>query len=283
MKKLLLIFTSILIGSASQNLLNAQVVVDGAYTKRTTIDRKPAPLPIVREADVVWSRTVWRIIDLREKANQHFYYPTREIQGRSNLFNLLLKGIEEKRITAFDASVADNEFNNPIFFNQVKQQFGDSVKRIKVTDLNTGDARDSVVTSDIPTQEVKQIEIKEVWYFDKQTSTLQVRILGLCPIRVYKKDPKDSTFVKKRLFWVYYPEIRPLLAKNESLNGFNGARSLSFDDLFLTRKFDGYIVKEENTYNNRSIEQYATGEYAAKESERIKNSIFNYEQDLWEY
>ncbi len=283
MKKLLLIFTSILIVTASQNLLNAQVIVDGAYTKRTTLDRKPAPLPNVRESDAVWSRTVWRIIDLREKANQHFYYPTREIQGRSNLFNVLLKGIEEKRITAFDASVADNEFETPIFYNQVKLQFGDSVKRIKVTDINTGDSRDSVVTSDIPTHEVKQLEIKEVWYFDKQTSTLQVRVLGICPIRVYKKDPKDSTFVRKRLFWVYYPEIRPLLAKNESLNGFNGARSLSFDDLFLTRKFDGYIVKEENTYNNRSIEQYATGEYAAKESERIKNSIFNYEQDLWEY
>jgi gliding motility associated protien GldN len=283
MKKLLLILTSILIVTASQYQLKAQVIVDGAYSKRTTLDRKPAPLPIVRESDAVWSRTVWRIIDLREKANQHFYYPTREIQGRSNLFNVLLKGIEEKRITAFDASVADNEFKDPIYYNQVKLQFGDSVKRIKVTDINTGDARDSVVTSDIPTQEVKQIEIKEVWYFDKQTSTLQVRILGLCPIRVYKKDPKDSTFVRKRLFWVYYPEIRPLLAKNESLNGFNGARSLSFDDLFLTRKFDGYIVKEENTYNNRSIEQYATGEYAAKESERIKNSIFNYEQDLWEY
>jgi len=283
MKKLLLILTSILIVTASQYQLKAQVIVDGAYSKRTTLDRKPAPLPVVRESDAVWSRTVWRIIDLREKANQHFYYPTREIQGRSNLFNVLLKGIEEKRITAFDASVSDNEFKDPIIYNQVKLQFGDSVKRIKVTDINTGDARDSVVTSDIPTQEVKQIEIKEVWYFDKQTSTLQVRILGLCPIRVYKKDPKDSTFVRKRLFWVYYPEIRPLLAKNESLNGFNGARSLSFDDLFLTRKFDGYIVKEENTYNNRSIEQYATGEYAAKESERIKNSIFNYEQDLWEY
>jgi gliding motility associated protien GldN len=283
MKKLLLIITSILIGTASQNLLKAQVIIDAVYAKKTTSERKPAPLPIVREADAVWSRTVWRIIDLREKANQHFYYPTRKIQERSNLFNILLKGIEEKRITAFDASSADNEFKDPIYYNQVKQQFGDSVKRIKVTDINTGDTRDSTVMADIPTHEVKQLEIKEVWYFDKQKSTLQVRILGICPIRVYKKDPKDSTYVRKRLFWVYYPEIRPLLAKNESLNGFNGARSLSFDDLFLTRKFDGYVVKEENTYNNRSIEQYATGEYAAKESERIKNSIFNYEQDLWEY
>jgi len=282
MKKILLILTSILIVAASGNLLNAQVI-DGAYTKRTTVDRKPAPLPVVRESDAVWSKTVWRMIDLREKPNQHFYYPTREIQGRSNLFNILLKGVEGKTITAFDATTADAEFDKPIYYNEVKLQFGDSIKSIKVTDIVTGDSRDSIVAADIPTQEVKLIEVKEVWYFDKQKSTMQVRILGICPIRLYKKDPKDSTYVRKRLFWVYYPEIRPLLARNESLNPFNGARSLSFDDLFLTRKFDGYIVKEENTYNNRSIEQYSAGENAFLESERIKNSIFNYEQDLWEY
>jgi gliding motility associated protien GldN len=281
MKKLLLILTSILIGAASQNLLKAQVV-ENAYTKRTTLDRKPAPLPVVREADAIWSRTVWRIIDLREKANQQFYYPTKEMQGRSNLVNILLKGIESKTITAFDAK-SDDEFKTPISYNQVKLQFGDSVKKIKITDINTGVENESTIKAEIPTYEVKQLEIKEVWYFDKQRSTLQVRILGICPIWVYKKDPKDSTYVRKQLFWVNYPEIRPLLAKNESLNGFNGARNLSFDDLFLTRRFDGYIVKEENTYDNRSIEQYATGEYAAKESDRIKNSIFNYEQDLWEY
>ena len=281
MKKLLLILTSILIGAASQNLLKAQIVTD-AYSKRTTLDRKPAPLPVVREADVTWTRTVWRIIDLREKANQQFYYPTKEMQGRSNLVNILLKGIEAKTITAFDANV-DDEFKIPLRYNQVRIQFGDSIKKIKVTDINTGAENESTIKVDIPTREVKQLEIKEVWYFDKQKSTMQVRILGICPIRVYKKDPKDSTYVRKKLFWVNYPEIRPLLAKNESLNGFNGARSLSFDDLFLTRRFDGYIVKEENTYNNRSIDQYAKGEYAAKESERIKNSIFNYEQDLWEY
>ncbi len=282
MKKLLLIIVLVLVGTVSGNLLRAQVI-DGAYYKNTTTDRKPAPLPIIRESDAFWSKTVWRIIDMREKTNQHFYYPTREIQGRNNLFNTLLKGIEDKRITAFDAQINDNEFKEPIDFNQVKQQFGDSVRTIKVTDINTGNDRDSLVSASIPTSEVKQLEIKEVWYFDKQKSTLQVRILGICPIRVYKKDPNDTIFVRKRLFWVYYPEIRPILAKKEALNEFNGARSLSYDDIFLTRRFDGYIVKEENTYNNRAIMDYASGEYAFKESERIKNSIFDYEQDLWEY
>jgi gliding motility associated protien GldN len=282
MKKIVLIFAIVLIGASSQNLLKAQVI-DGAYVKKTTVDRKPAPLSIIRESDVLWSKTVWRILDLREKSNQHLYYPVRDMRGRNNLFNTLIKGIEDKRITAFDASRTDNEFNEPITYNQVKQQFGDSVKVIKVTDINTGNDRDSIVQSELPVSDVKQIEIKEVWYFDKQKSTLQVRILGLCPIRVYKKDPKDSTFVRKRLFWVYYPEVRPLLAKRENMNALNEARSLSFDDIFLARRFDGYIVKEENIYNNRSIQEYAAGEYAFKESERIKNSIFDFEQDLWEY
>jgi gliding motility associated protien GldN len=89
--------------------------------------------------------------------------------------------------------------------------------------------------------------------------------------------------LRKKLFWVYYPEVRKILAKNEALNDKNGARNFSFDDLFLMRNFDSYIIKEENVYNNRYIQQYAADEFASKESERIKNSIFTYEQDLWEY
>lgn len=282
MKKLLLIITVTLIGCVSANLASAQII-DGAYMKRTTIDRKPAPLPLVRESDAIWSRTVWRLVDLREKSNQHFYYPTHEIQGRKNLITLLMNGVKDNTILAYDANDDQNEFKTPVSYNQVKQQFGDTTRSIKVTDLSTNIEHDSIVSTDIPLHEVKQIEIKEVWYFDKQLSTLQVRILGICPIRVYRKDANDPTISRKKLFWVYYPEVRPLLARNESLNGFNGARSLSFDDLFLTRKFDGPIVKEENTYDNRAISQYASGEYVAKESARIKNSIFNYEQDLWEY
>ena len=284
MKKLFFLLIAFYFGMTFGVNLNAQVrVVESAYVKNTTKERKPAPLPAVREADVVWSRTVWRLIDLREKSNQQFYFPTKEIQGRKNLINILLKGIEQKTITAFDAQGSDDEFKQTITYSQAKNEFGDTTKVIKVTDINTGIDHDSIAKVGLPTQEVKQLEIKEVWYFDKQKSTLQVRILGICPIRVYKKDPKDPEYVRKRLFWVNYPEIRGLLAKEESLNGFNGSRNLSFDDLFLTRRFDGYIVKEENMYNNRAIEAYATGEYAAQESERIKNSIFNYEQDLWEY
>jgi hypothetical protein len=73
------------------------------------------------------------------------------------------------------------------------------------------------------------------------------------------------------------------MAANEVFNAQNTARNLSFDDVFLKRKFNSYIVKEENIYNNREISQYLGSKDAMIESKRIENTIFDYEQNLWEY
>ncbi len=258
---------------------------NGVYDKKITIERKPALLPGVREADVTWSKIVWRMIDLREKANQHFYFPKVENQGRVNLINLLLKGIKDNVILAFDASTENNEFTTPISYDKVKEQFGATSKTVNRRNFETGKMEPVTIQQDMQTEEVQQVIIKEIWYFDKQKSSLQVRVLGICPIRLFYRDTdkEQVDLLRKKLFWVYYPDVRPLFAKNESLNSRNSAKSYSFDDLFLMRNFDGYIIKEENVYDNRDILMYASGEYAAKESERIKKAIFNYEQDLWEY
>ena len=286
---LLIFFTgasafSTLMGQGIENLVINRNA--GLFEKKSNFERKPAPLPGVREADVTWSKTVWRLIDMREKMNQPFYFPTVEIQGRYNLINLLLKGIKDNAFPAFDPPANDeNEFAVPISYDQVKAQFGAATKTIQRRNFDTGQMEDVKVQQEMNTEEVKQLIVKEIWYFDKQKSTLQVRILGICPIRLYYRDEdvNQEVTLRKKLFWVFYPEIRTLLAKNESLNARNGARNFSFDDLFLIRQFDGYIIKEENVYNNRAVLDYAADEYASKESERIKNAIFDYEQDLWEY
>lgn len=283
MKRILTVLFVATIAVANFGPVNAQVI-DGPYKKAITYDRKPAPLAAVREADVIWSKTIWRVVDLREKMNQPLYYPTRPMQGRMSLVSVLLKGVKEGQITAYDAS-ADNEFKMPMTFDQVKEAFGATTKMVKRRNFETGEMEEKIVEQEIRPHEIKGIMVKEVWYFDKQTSTLQVRILGLCPIQEYygEGDVNQENIRKKKVFWVYYPEVRNLLAKSEVLNPFNDARSISFDDLFITRKFDSYIAKESNIYNNRSIEQYASGELLRGESDRIKNQIFDYEQNLWEY
>lgn len=262
---------------------NAQII-DGAYQKTDLKNRKPTPLPYLREADVMWHKKIWRIIDLREKINQPLYYPTKEINGRSNLVNLFLEGIKNGKLTAYDAK-NDDEFKVPMTFEQVKESFGATTRTQMVRDVDTGEMKPKVVTGEIRAEEVKQFMIKEDWYFDKQTSTMNVRIIGICPIQEFFRDGdvNQESVQRRQVFWIYYPEARELMASSEVFNPQNSARNASFDEVFLKRKFNSYIVKEENVYNNRDISLYLSSKDAMLESKRIENSIFDYEQNLWEY
>lgn len=258
-------------------------IINGAYQKTDMSQKRPMPLPTVREADVFWSKQVWRIIDLREKMNLPLYYPTTEMDGRNNLINLLLRGIENGQITPYDARL-DDDFKVPMTYEQVQEAFGATESTEETIDFDTGERKRVTIQGEIRPGEIKQYMVKEEWYFDKQSSSLNVRIIGICPIREFLRENDDPTQVQRqKVFWIYYPEARSLLATNQVLNQYNQAQSMSFDDLFIKRYFNSYIVKESNVFNNRDISAYLAGKDAMLESKRIEKEIFDFEQDLWEY
>ncbi|MDD4425808.1 MAG: gliding motility protein GldN [Mariniphaga sp.] len=258
-------------------------IINGAFPTTDMSQKKPMPLPTVRESDVFWSKKIWRIVDLREKMNLPLYYPTTSVDGRKNLINLLLEGIKNQEITPYDARL-DDDFKVHMTYEQVQEAFGAEETTQETVDFDTGETKMVTIQGEIRPGEIKQYMLKEEWYFDKQSSTLNVRIIGICPIREFVRENDPTNQVQRqKVFWVYYPHVRGLLATNKAINPYNEAQSMSFDDLFIKRFFNSYIVSESNVYNNRQISSYLSGKEAMLESKRIEDQIFDFEQDLWEY
>jgi gliding motility associated protien GldN len=264
--------------------IEAQNVLDGIYPKEHVLNRKPIPYPHVREADVMWAKKVWRVIDLREKINLPLYYPITTMDGRLSLIQLLMQGIQYEGLTAYSTKYED-EFKVEMSYEQVMQEMGAVGDTMEVRQED-GTYATQVIAGELRPEEVKQFLIKEVWFFDRNYSRLDVRIIGMCPIREYAKGSGDGgqeEIVKKAAFWIYFPQARDVLARNEVFNPRNDAQRRTFDDIFMKRYFGSFIARESNVYNNRRIDQYAVGMEAMIESDRIKEEIFSFEHDLWEF
>jgi len=203
-----------------------------------------------------------------------------------SLIDVLMNAVEEGEITAFKPSIDDlNEFREPMNYEQVLEEFDAQDEVQTVTDPVTGEPIETIIPGTIRKEEVLQLLVKEMWFFDRKRSMMEVRIIGLCPIRVYYK-PEDLAKEEvqyKKLFWVKFPEARTILAQKEVYNPFNDAERRSYDEIFHKRYFDGFVVQESNVYNNRMIQQYTLGVETLLESERVEDWIYRYEHDLWEY
>jgi gliding motility associated protien GldN len=259
-----------------QLTLDTLKIVD-VYEKVHIPEKKPIPYSPIREADVMWAKDIWRIIDLREKLNQPLYFPVNPIGKRMNFFSLVMYGISEHNLHAF------KDDKNNLFSTQTMIGYKDIVAKLD-PDTAFGVVR-------LKTQLVKQLLVKEKWFFDKQHSTMKVQIVGVAPIKVYNKTLTDANgnetvspeVSREILFWIYFPEFRDIFAQHEIYNRFSDSQNISFDDLFMQRRFASYIYGESNVYENRFIVEYLAGDDILYESEKIKTSLMQMEHDLWEY
>lgn len=284
MKKLFLLFGLCAISLINVNI-NAQDLKTEVYVKEHTPNKKPVPYVPVREGDVMWSKIIYRLIDLRERMNYPLYYPLEPIGNRMNLIDVIMLGVDEYKLTAYDAMDERNEFKIPLTPASIDKLLGADTMVVDIMQPDGSVLKESTV-SDRRTDQVKQIMIKEKWYFDRNYSIMKSRIIGVCPIRVFNKivdGSETDEIVRQKCFWIYYPEFRGMFATHEIFNNNNDAQRISYDDLFWQRRFKSIIVKESNPYDNRSISNYASGLETLYESERIKNWLFNFEHDLWEY
>lgn len=267
----------ILILTIEINAQEASSVIDGIFIKENTRGRKPVAYNHESEINLMWMKRLTRVLDLREKMNHPFYYPLETSNGMSSLITVLRNGICSTELTAFDP-ISDEFLYR--YRRDEACKIGEMIDTAYIPN-EYGEIDTIIIKESFKTENVLRYRIKEDWFFDSKRSVMEARIIGICPIEeVY--DDNGEYKGEKPLYWFYMPEIRHILANQETPSRHNDVERRSYDDLFNKRFFSSYIYKESNVCG-RKIKDYKLGLEALLESRRIENEIFDYEQDLWEY
>lgn len=262
---------------------------DDAIERNLVNERTPLPYENIREDDAVYRQKIWREIDTREKMNLPFRYSANEDNGNQRFISILFKAIQDGPdnggVTVFNA--VDDRFTTPMTIAEVSKVISGGSVSVPLYDAEGNITGYKETTAEVNLDSFYKFRIKEEVIFDKESSRLFWRILGIAPLkRVITSSGIDLG--ETELFWVYYPDMRPIFAKYEVYNGKNYGARMSWEELFESRMFHGRIVK--STLNN-PYDQYLNQQTGLKqnsifqllEGENIKDQIFNYEQNLWSY
>lgn len=259
---------------------------DNAIERNLVKERIPLPYDHIREDDAVYRQRVWRIIDAREKVNLPFRYSANEDNGNQRFISILYDAIMgADSITAFSGD--DDRFTIPLTKAQVTSALtgGVGADTSDVYDMNGNVIGKQVRNKPVQVDSIYQFKIKEEWIFDKESSRMVVRILGIAPMmRAYTSSGIDLG-EDRILFWVYYPDLRASLARHEVFNGKNYGGRMSWEELFENRMFSSRVVKStiDNPFDKEFKEYIKDPLFRLLEGENVKEKIFNYEQSLWAY
>jgi gliding motility associated protien GldN len=284
---------------AQSNLLNAKTpdeIGKKTAAQMEADNDKPLQYGYVHDRDVLMGKMVWEIIDLDERINFPLYFPvdTANIgKDRRSLFDVLLKEIKAGRITEvyyddyFNTKKSLSEMGSSFTYvdttnagrDEINNYFDDYKSGRKVLEAQFIDKRE------LTSYDVSGYKIKGYWYFDKRQGEMKYRLLGLCPVSPEAREIGSDNPDVIELFWVYFPSTRDVLHEWKAFNDKNSAMPITFDHLLNSRRFSGVIYKEENVYGDRQIQEYMKDNALNQllESERVKEKIRNFEQDMWNY
>ena len=271
--------------NSKRSLRNGYAFFSESNSRKGVRDRLPLPYENLREEDALFSEFVWEEIDAREKLNRTFMYQAYDDNGDQRFFAVLLRAIEKDGVVPFSAA-EDDRFTTPMTIDEIKSMVNGELETQEVADANDPNLMIPTVrynsSKQISPDSIYTFRLKEQWIFDSKTSRMYSRIIGIAPIASKRFGNK---VIKVPLFWIYYPELRASLAKSEVYNPRNISSRITWEELFESRYFNGYVVKSSlDNYNDKLLNAlYKDPLKRLQEGEKIKQKIFDFEQDRWVY
>jgi gliding motility associated protien GldN len=265
---------------------------DGATERGMLKSRIPLEYEHLRADDALYTQRVWREIDIREKINLPFRYQANDDNGDQRFISILVKAVRDelKKGRAIAFSADDDRFTTFLDSSGFEKAIGgaEQCDTNAVYDLNdpTKIIRYVVDCPKLNPDEIVKFRIKEEWVFDREASRMFVRIIGIAPCKTQYAQDKVTERGVTPLFWVYYPDVRPVLARYEVYNPKNmGISRMTWEELFEARMFGSYVIKStlDNPMNKFIRNLINDPILRLLEGDNIKDRIFNYEQNLWQY
>ena len=313
MKKLSLVVCFLLGIVAAQAQHEVNPFFDSKGVARIqTAEFSEAPDTIIttfhRMDDIIWSRYVYRIIDMRYKQNFQLYFPTRyDDPNYRSLFKVIVDAIVDGMpIYQKNMDLIKPDFTEPMAKHMIPSMFladdptADYSDDPTHYDISTSDAmmvhydsiNDKLSFHFYPYEQFVKNQLKylilECVFFDRHTSRMHSKIMAIAPLNSDKITTRDSTAVAQSLlesmmFWIAFDDLRPYLAMQYIIPSQNETRRVTYDEFFAKKLYSSYILGEGNMYNRFIPEYCFTREDVKKEQERIARELLNFEQDLWEY
>jgi len=288
---LLVIALNVNFGWSQSNLLNAKVPQEVGMQIEENL--KPIAYVYVDDRDVLWSKTIWEIVDLNERINFPYYYPTINngllSNNRKSLYRILYDNIALGNITEIYSTSYFNESEKLTFDDLTDILVSRNLSAEGISKSNAGEqvTEDDYDTYKIETDKIVQYRIKGTWYFNKRLGELKYRLLGIAPVApdvsTLSQGPAAMKDALVPLFWIWFPDAREALANSKVFNTRNSSQPITFDHMLNSRRFNATIYKEENVYEDREVKEYIYEDALRQllESERIKSVIRDFEQDMW--
>ncbi|MBX2888951.1 MAG: gliding motility protein GldN [Ferruginibacter sp.] len=255
------------------------------YSTLDVKDRTPLPYEHLRADDAIYRQRIWREIDTREKINHPFNYAADEDNGNQRFISILMQAIQDSAVTVFSSN--DDRFTTPLTKAEVAKQISGEPIDVPIYDEFGNQTGFKTLAPEVNLDSFYRFRVKEEVIFDKESSRLFWRILGIAPVKSIITT-MGLNVGDAELFWVYYPDLRPILAKYEVYNGKNYGGRMSWEELFESRMFYGRIIKssmdnprDQYIFQFKSLSENKMLQLF--EGENIKDKIFNYEQNMWQY
>lgn len=253
-------------------------------TNLTLVEGQFIPRPYLRKADEKFRRRVWRVIDLRQKLNKSWTWP------RAPITQVFWELATQARVRAY----ANDSLRRVVTPEDIVTSCGSkrNSKKLKPglnpdsVDLDDPSNYDvSIVVDPFDWRNIRKFEIMEDWIFDYKHGEMRPVIIAIAPL--IDIDGTNDIKNEMRPFWLKMDDCRPTLAKSQVFNRYNDAMRLNWDQhINGHRLFDSYIVRttdQDDTYLKDKSSYSSDYTALLLESEKIKNDLFIFEHDLWEY